>query len=282
MLPAHKRRAPRRERVRSISSRFSHASVAEACTTPRATLRSISLMALTASRSGRVALVSILLASCRPQPAPAPSFSFAHEVANARAEFDQARFRSFRKDGSLTTRVSMDGVETRYALVPPVPSRLEYAVDVPQDPRLDVAFGVSSFDDAAALPAPIEFRILIDAGSGEEVVFEETVRRRFANRWSEPAIDSEPLVREAGAHRLRNALSGDGVHAAGRFGRVVSRGMGEPRPSRRGGRTTQARLDSHLHRLPPRGPRRARMATAAKRRPLSTRSRRTESFSRTR
>ncbi len=83
----------------------------------------------------------------------------------------------------------MDGVETRYALVPPVPSRLEYAVDVPEDPRLDVAFGVSSFDDAAALPAPIEFRILIDAGRGEEVVFEETVRRRFANRWSEPAID---------------------------------------------------------------------------------------------
>jgi arylsulfatase A-like enzyme len=136
-------------------------------------------------------LVLILFEACRSQPAPEPSFSFAREVGDAQAEFDLARFRSFRKDGSLTARVSMDGVETRYALVPPVPSRLAYALSIPRQPRLDLAFGASSFD-GASLPAPIEFRILVDAGRGEEVVFQETIRRRFANRWSEPAIDLTP------------------------------------------------------------------------------------------
>jgi arylsulfatase A-like enzyme len=117
-----------------------------------------------------------------------PEFSFAREVDEAQADFDEVRFRSFRKDGSLTARVSMDGVETRFALVPPVPSRLAYTLTMPAEPRMDVAFGVSSFG-GAALPAPIEFRVLVDAGRGEEIAFEETVRRRFANRWSEPEID---------------------------------------------------------------------------------------------
>ncbi len=136
----------------------------------------------------RATLLFLVLAACRSRPAPSPSFSFAREVATARAEFDPIEFRSFRKDGSLTAQVSMDGVETRFALIPPVPSRLVYSLTVPEEPRLDLSLGVRSFDDAP-LPAPVEFRVLIDAGRGEEVAYEETVRRRFANRWSEPAID---------------------------------------------------------------------------------------------
>jgi arylsulfatase A-like enzyme len=142
-------------------------------------------------RAASLFFLVFLSVDCREPPAPASSFSFAREVEKAQAEFDQVRFRSFRKDGSLTARVSMDGVETRYALVPPVPSRLAYALTIPPEPRFDLAFGVSSFD-SAALPAPIEFRVLVDAGRGEEVVFQQTIRRRFANRWSEPAIDLTP------------------------------------------------------------------------------------------
>jgi len=133
--------------------------------------------------AGGAALVFV---SC--QAAPPPSFSFAREVDKAEAEFDPVQFRSFRKDGRLTAQVSMDEVESRFSLVPPVPSRLTYEVKIPEEPHLDLGFGVSSFDEEA-LPAPVEFRLLIDSGDGEEVVFQETVRRRFANRWFEPAID---------------------------------------------------------------------------------------------
>lgn len=129
---------------------------------------------------------ALVFVSCR--VAPPPSFSFAREVDRAKAEFDKVQFRSFRKDGRLTAQVSMDKVESRLSLVPPVPSRLTYEVSIPEEPRLDLSFGVSNFD-AEPLPAPIEFRLLIDSGDGEEVVFGETVRRRFANRWFEPTID---------------------------------------------------------------------------------------------
>jgi len=130
----------------------------------------------------------LLLGACRAAPAPPSSVSFAREVGKAEAEFDRTQFRSFRKDGGLTSRVSMDGVETRFALVPPIPSRFGYDVTIPRDPRLDFAYGVSSFEEEP-LPAPVDFRILVDAGSGEELVFEETVRRRFANQWFEPEVD---------------------------------------------------------------------------------------------
>jgi arylsulfatase A-like enzyme len=133
--------------------------------------------------AGGAALVFV---SC--QAAPPPSFSFAREVDKAEAEFDPVQFRSFRKDGRLTAQVSMDEVESRFSLVPPVPSRLTYEVKIPEEPHLDLGFGVSSFDEEA-LPAPIEFRLLIDSGDGEEVVFQEAVRRRFANRWFEPTVD---------------------------------------------------------------------------------------------
>jgi len=140
----------------------------------------------------RALLLSILfgalaVAACR-SPPPPPSFSFARQVEKAEAEFDPVQFRSFRKDGRLTAQISMDEVESRFSLVPPIPSRLTYEVSIPEEPRFDLGFGVSSFD-GEALPAPIEFRLLIDSGNGEEIVFQEAVRRRFANRWFEPAID---------------------------------------------------------------------------------------------
>ncbi len=131
---------------------------------------------------------ALALGSCRPKPATPTSYSFAREIDEALAEFDAVEFRSFRKDGSLTGRVSMDDFESRLSLIPPVPSRLTYEVSIPDEPHLDLGFGVSSFD-GELLPAPIDFRLLIDSGDGEETVFQESVRRRFANRWFEPEID---------------------------------------------------------------------------------------------
>ncbi len=159
---------------------------------------------------------ALAFAACRNE-LPPPTFSFTREVDRAEAEFDRARFRSFRKDGRLTAQVSMDGVETRFALVPPVPSRFNYEVTVPEEPRLQFAYGVSSFDDDA-LPAPIDFRVYVD----EKVVFEETVRRRFANRWFEPDVDLRPWAgrrvklafetryRETEFTGMKNALAASG------------------------------------------------------------------------
>jgi arylsulfatase A-like enzyme len=133
-------------------------------------------------------LFLLLLCACR-EEVSAPTFFFAREVKKASATFDSLQFRSTRKDGGLTTRVSMDGVETREALVPPVPSRLAFPIVVPHEPLLTLAYGVFTFD-GKALPAPIEFRLAIDTGEGTEtLLLDETVRRRFGNQWFESKID---------------------------------------------------------------------------------------------
>jgi arylsulfatase A-like enzyme len=186
-----------------------------------------------------LAIVAALAALvCRREPPPA-CFSLAREVGEANAEFDRVQFRSFRKDGRLTAQVSMDGAETRFALVPPVPSSLTYRLAIPRQPRLVLSYGVATLEEDA-LPAPIDFRIRVDGS----VAFEGTVRRRFANRWFAPEVDLgswagkrvaltlETRYRETEFTPAEAALaaSGQGVLAAWADPVLIDRSLSGSRP----------------------------------------------------
>ena len=124
--------------------------------------------------TGAIALVAT---SCQPEPPAASAYFFAHRVAESEKDFDDARFRSFRKDGQLATTVMLGDLKTqsdsRFSLVPPLPSRLSYPVKIPADGRLDFEIGVAVLGDEV-LPAPVVFGIEVDG----EPVFEQTIRRR--------------------------------------------------------------------------------------------------------
>jgi arylsulfatase A-like enzyme len=136
-------------------------------------------------------LVAAALSACQPEKRPPPaSFFFAHHIDDAAAEFDDAQFRSFRKDGTLVTTVTLGDLqeisESRLALIPPLPSRLSYRVVVPEGGRLDFEVGVQVLGEEN-LPAPVVFAIDVDG----ESVFEETIRRRFGNQWLRRHVDLE-------------------------------------------------------------------------------------------
>ena len=135
--------------------------------------------------TGAIALVAT---SCQQEPPAASAYFFAHRVAESEKDFDDARFRSFRKDGQLATTVMLGDLKTqsdsRFSLVPPLPSRLSYPVKIPADGRLDFEIGVAVLGDEV-LPAPVVFGIEVDG----EPVFEQTIRRRFGNEWFPGTID---------------------------------------------------------------------------------------------
>ena len=133
-------------------------------------------------------LATILFSSCQSHEPESGAYFFAHRVSESRAAFDESRFRSFRKDGQLAGTVTFGEpgthTESRFSLIPPLPSRLTYTLDVPAEGRLDFGLGVTALGDET-LPAPVTFSVEID----EELVFEETVRRRFGNVWFSRSVD---------------------------------------------------------------------------------------------
>jgi hypothetical protein len=99
----------------------------------------------------------VLLASCRrPSAEPPSAFSFVDHVDRAERELDETRFRSFRPDGRLSGQVTL-GRETREALMPPLPSRLTFEVDIPPEASLRFGIAVSALG-AEVSPAHVEFR----------------------------------------------------------------------------------------------------------------------------
>lgn len=134
-------------------------------------------------------VITLALIACEPrQRQPPHSYFFAHRVADASVDFDEAQFRSFRKDGRLVTTVTLgdlqDVSESRLALIPPLPSRLSYRVNIPEGARLDFEIGVQALAETM-LPAPVVFEIDVDG----ESVFAETIRRRFGNHWLRRQVD---------------------------------------------------------------------------------------------
>jgi arylsulfatase len=122
-------------------------------------------------------------------------------VDRAERELDETRFRSFRPDRRLSGQVTL-GRETREALMPPLPSRLTFEVDIPPEASLRFGIAVSALG-AEVSPAHVEFRVRLDDGRGEpEMIFEGVVRRREPNRFFDHEVD---LSRWAGS-RVRLTL----------------------------------------------------------------------------
>jgi hypothetical protein len=124
----------------------------------------------------------ILLGACRTNPTTPSSFDFACEIGKAKAQFDPVQFRSFRKDGRLTARVSMDEVESRFSLVSPVPSRLTYEVSIPVEPLHGLRQTQKKFSSVPYLPDLLAARSYrSDVGSAlTEITWEGNERRGAA------------------------------------------------------------------------------------------------------
>jgi arylsulfatase A-like enzyme len=133
------------------------------------------------------------VAGCREREratsAPQP-FSLVREIDGAHLVFDEARFRSVRKDGRLVDTVTMEG-RSELSLTPPVPSEVSYRLHLPEDPVLRFATGVSSLGEET-LPAVVELEMSVESDGRETQVFSDTVRRMAGNRWRDHDVDLRP------------------------------------------------------------------------------------------
>lgn len=135
-------------------------------------------------RSTLSALVlAVLNVGCRPSTEPSPSFLVDHlEQAHIEVGRDAGL-----QAGVLSDVITFRG-ETRRAMPVPFPSRITFDVTLPPNAVLRFAVGASTMEQPTLL-VPIEFRVTIDAGDGEERVFAETVRRSQPNRWFPREVD---------------------------------------------------------------------------------------------
>ena len=143
----------------------------------------------TSSRlAGALALAVFVVGACSPPPEPATSaFSFVDRLDDAETDFDPIQFRSVRKDGLLSSPVTLAG-ETRTSLTPPLPSRLTYQVEVPPDPILSFSIGATPLGDGP-LAAAVDFLLYVDPQNNDEPLFSRTLQRHQSNQWMARAID---------------------------------------------------------------------------------------------
>ena len=150
-----------------------------------------------------------LLTACG-NPAPAPdAYALIDHVSEAERDFDEQHLRSIRGDARLVSQVTLQQ-DTRQALIPPVPSRLSFNVDLPAKAIMRFSNAVSTLG-AEVQAAHVDFRVLLSDESGETAVFEGSVLRRQPNQWLDREVD---LSRWSGS-RVRltletRARTGDG------------------------------------------------------------------------
>jgi arylsulfatase A-like enzyme len=109
---------------------------------------------------------------------------------DAETDFDPVQFRSVRKDGLLSSPVTLAG-ETRTSLTPPLPSRLTYQVDVPPDPILSFSIGATPLGDGP-LAAAVDFLVYVDPPGNEDPIFSGTLQRHQSNQWMARSVDLSP------------------------------------------------------------------------------------------
>ena len=113
------------------------------------------------------------------------------ELGQAELSFEPSAFPTWKGfDGPsapVTLRTATAIVDTRRALVSVLPGRITYRVAMPSEPVL--TFAVGAYLTAQTEPQPIRFRLLVDAGAGEEVVFEETTVFQFRDEWLDYEVD---------------------------------------------------------------------------------------------
>ena len=135
------------------------------------------------------AAVAFLSGSGCGEPPAEPSRYFFVDHAE-----DAGRDLLLRQGTQLSTSITLAD-ETLRSLVPPIPSRLAFDIEVPVDAVLRFALGVFTFDEPG-LAAAVEFNLYVDAGNGEEEVFAGVVGRARPNLWFDREVD---LLRWQGA-----------------------------------------------------------------------------------
>ena len=154
-------------------------------------------------------LISLSVWRCDgPSSSASLPFFFVDHLADAEGIYNRAKFRSVRKDGALSSSVTMAG-ETQLSLTPPLPSRMTYEVRIPSNAVLRFSIGATPLGDEA-LSDPVDFRLHVGSDIGEEIHFSETVRRSGANRWFHREVD---LTRWSGKKvrvTFETKLSGSG------------------------------------------------------------------------
>lgn len=137
------------------------------------------------------------------------AFALAREIDTARAEYDEVAFRSIRKDGQLSSQVTMEG-RTLLSLTPPAPSSISFDVNVPRDPVLRFATGAPSLGDEK-LRSSILFEVYVENEGESALVFSDLLRRRASNRWRDHEVDLTPWAGKDVTLRLSTRFGPLGV-----------------------------------------------------------------------
>ncbi len=122
------------------------------------------------------------LCSCSRQAPPVPgAFFFVEHVRSSEDTFKRADLSSLRDEGYLAAPVTVRA-DTRISLTPPLPSRLDFTVDLPSDPVIRFAIATATRRKLGDR-SPVVFRILLKDENRRETVFREVVRPRRRNQW---------------------------------------------------------------------------------------------------
>jgi arylsulfatase A-like enzyme len=160
----------------------------------------------------RAVFLAAALAACERGGSDSKASALAREIGAARVSYDEVAFRSIRKDGQLASQVTMEG-RTLLSLTPPVPSSIEFDVDVPKDPVLRFAIGAPSLGDDA-LPSSVELQVLVEEKSDAQVIFSGLLRRRAFDRWQDYEVDLTPWAGKSVRLRLSSRSKSTGGPAS--------------------------------------------------------------------
>jgi len=150
---------------------------------------------------------------CRDEAPSEPQPIYLADLADENpAAFEQVQISSDFRSSQLVSAVTL-GADTRRTLGPPLTSRLEFDVDVPQNPVLRFSIAAHAFE-AEILPDPVVFRVRVETTGADEEIWSETLGRVQASTWVDHEVDlarwSEASVRivletERGKRRVENS-----------------------------------------------------------------------------
>ena len=144
-------------------------------------------------RLAQLSILGILCNACDPEPRATPAQFFAAELPHLDATFTRAQLGKLRSGPNTAASVTL-GDETRRAFATTLPSELGFAVEIPPQPRMQVALAVGTLDNENW--APVQFRILVDNGTETVAAFSETVAKPDRNRWLPRDVDLSRWVRQ--------------------------------------------------------------------------------------
>lgn len=135
-------------------------------------------------------VAALAVAACEPRTPEKDALALAREIENARVDYDPVVFRSIRKDGQLSSQVTMEG-RTLLSLTPPVPSSISFDVLVPRDPGFRFSTGAPSLGDEK-LRSSVLFEVHVENEGEPVLVFSDLLRRRAPNQWRDHEVDLTP------------------------------------------------------------------------------------------